>query len=105
MCTFGDPDRDTLAIVTLTVRDPRVNFVLPQRQITLTEQNPSVRVGRASKVAAKGFIAGSDNAWFDSPVMSREHAELIANFDTKASIAPISRSTYQGHGEGFCVCD
>lgn len=71
--------------VTLTVREPRPNFVLPQRQITLTEQTPAVRVGRASKVASKGFVAGTDNAWFESPVMSREHAELTANFQTKVS--------------------
>jgi pSer/pThr/pTyr-binding forkhead associated (FHA) protein len=63
--------------------------VVPQRQINLTEENPSLSIGRASKVPAKGFVAAHENAWFESPVMSRQHAELNVNFDTKVSLLPL----------------
>ncbi|KAK8071203.1 forkhead associated domain-containing protein [Apiospora hydei] len=55
---------------------------IPARRIALRHNIPE-RIGRASKVATKGFVATPDNAWFDSPVMSRTHAELIAHLDTK----------------------
>ncbi|KAI1495928.1 hypothetical protein F5X99DRAFT_414615 [Biscogniauxia marginata] len=55
---------------------------VPERRLVLTREVPSIRVGRASKVPTKGFIAAKENAWFDSPVMSRQHAEIIANFNT-----------------------
>ncbi|KAI1842268.1 hypothetical protein JX265_006895 [Neoarthrinium moseri] len=55
--------------VTLTACHPGPTFVEPNRKFTLTEQNPVVRVGRASKVATKGFIAAGDNAWFESPTL------------------------------------
>lgn len=51
-----------------------------QRQITLTKDITSVCIGRSSKQESKGIIAALDNAWFESPVMSREHARLTADF-------------------------
>ncbi|KAI1394280.1 uncharacterized protein F4822DRAFT_424759 [Hypoxylon trugodes] len=50
---------------------------IPRRQFLLSNRTPVVRIGRASKVPTKGFVAAADNAWFDSPVMSRQHAELF----------------------------
>ena len=35
-----------------------------------------MEIGRASRTESKGLIARNDNAWFDSPVMSRTHAEI-----------------------------
>ncbi|KAK6080411.1 Factor arrest protein 10 [Seiridium cupressi] len=70
-------------IVKLTARDAGPQFVVPTRNITLAKDRPTVRVGRASKQESKGFVAAEENAWFDSPVMSREHAELTADFDQK----------------------
>ncbi|KAI0595459.1 hypothetical protein F4775DRAFT_569123 [Biscogniauxia sp. FL1348] len=61
----------------------------PERRLVLTRKAPSIRIGRASKVPTKGFVAARENAWFDSPVMSRQHAELVANFDASPKIVSI----------------
>ncbi|KAI1658078.1 hypothetical protein F4813DRAFT_388860 [Daldinia decipiens] len=74
---------DEVIIVTLVCR-PHGSHVsaFPKRQFVLSSQNPSIRIGRASKVPTKGFVASIDNAWFDSPVMSRNHAELVLDLDS-----------------------
>ncbi|RFU27812.1 hypothetical protein B7463_g8526, partial [Scytalidium lignicola] len=41
----------------------------------------SYKIGRASKSLNKGIVAAKDNAWFDSPVMSRNHAEIYISPD------------------------
>lgn len=51
------------------------------RRIRLDQHNNACPVGRASKVQSKGFVAACDNCWFNSPVMSREHGEIIADLD------------------------
>ena len=56
---------------------------IPHRSIRLDRTNNSVSLGRASKDHAKGFIATEENGWLDSPVMSREHAEIVADFDNQ----------------------
>ncbi len=61
--------------------DPKLLY--PERRITLSEENKSISIGRASQVSSKGFIAGVNNAWFDSPVISRYHAEVSASMDSK----------------------
>jgi len=61
--------------------DQAPNFHFPNRRILLDAQNPSVVIGRASKTPSKGFLAEPDNAWFNSEVMSRQHAEIKADFD------------------------
>ncbi|KAI1364879.1 hypothetical protein F5Y08DRAFT_305653 [Xylaria arbuscula] len=55
--------------------------LIPKRRLTLTRDCPVARIGRSSKVHSKGFIPTSENAWFDNPVMSREHAEITVKFD------------------------
>ncbi|QSZ31777.1 hypothetical protein DSL72_001346 [Monilinia vaccinii-corymbosi] len=49
------------------------------RILNLTPTKPVMKIGRASKSPAKGIQSATDNAWFDSPVMSRDHAEIIYN--------------------------
>ncbi|KAH8592786.1 SMAD/FHA domain-containing protein [Bisporella sp. PMI_857] len=51
------------------------NINISERAIVLSPEN-IIRIGRASKSPNKNLTAAVDNAWFDSPVMSREHAEL-----------------------------
>lgn len=53
------------------------------RTIRLTN-NQTMPVGRASKVESKGYIAGVDNCWYDSAVMSRKHAEFSADILDKS---------------------
>ncbi|CAK7275326.1 hypothetical protein SEPCBS119000_006636 [Sporothrix epigloea] len=50
------------------------------RRIRLTSNRPKVNVGRASKTVSKGLLPAAENAYFDSPVVSRVHAEIAANF-------------------------
>lgn len=59
------------------------DIVFPERRIILNRDKHSVTVGRASKVSSKGFIAAIENAWFESAVMSRLHAQIIADMDKK----------------------
>ncbi|KAB8300945.1 hypothetical protein EYC80_002870 [Monilinia laxa] len=47
------------------------------RTLNLTPTQRVVKIGRASKSPDKGLQGATDNAWFDSPVMSRNHAEII----------------------------
>ncbi|OIW23602.1 hypothetical protein CONLIGDRAFT_637571 [Coniochaeta ligniaria NRRL 30616] len=75
------------AVIIKLIADDNIKD-LPKRTITLTQHNNILQIGRASKVATKGFVAATDNAWFDSPVMSRNHAEIVAGFDEK--VIPIS---------------
>ncbi|KAI0972237.1 hypothetical protein F4678DRAFT_460462 [Xylaria arbuscula] len=62
---------------------PRGPSEFPQRRLVLTRRSPVVAIGRSSKVKSKGFIPAVDNAWFDNPVVSRQHAEIIAEFNEK----------------------
>ncbi|TGJ84686.1 hypothetical protein E0Z10_g4057 [Xylaria hypoxylon] len=74
------PDEDKIA-VTLSTRGGSSS--IPQRRLVLTRTVPAVPIGRSSKVPSKGFVPADDNAWFENPVMSRQHAEIIAKFDYK----------------------
>jgi pSer/pThr/pTyr-binding forkhead associated (FHA) protein len=47
-----------------------------ERVIILNPDRPTIPIGRASKSVSKGLLGAVDNAWFDSPVMSRDHAEI-----------------------------
>lgn len=88
------PGTDTpsnTVILTLSARTPASgNVLFPKRTLTLTRSNNTITVGRASKVSTKGFIAAPDNAWFDSPVMSRQHAQFTADVDGKVRTTHIS---------------
>lgn len=59
------------------------DVLFPERRITLNRDQGTLTIGRASKVSTKGFVASVDNAWFDSPVMSRLHARFYARMDDK----------------------
>lgn len=66
---------------------------IPERNIVLTRMEPTARVGRASKVHAKDCLAAENNAWFETPVMSRKHAELTADFDNKVGDNAVLQAT------------
>ncbi|KAI4286749.1 MAG: hypothetical protein L6R35_003994 [Caloplaca aegaea] len=73
------------AIVTLTPRDDESDFT---RVITLVYPSESVIIGRASKTASKGLVGLPENAWFNSPIMSREHAKLFMTSD--GAVSPLA---------------
>ncbi|KAK4251745.1 hypothetical protein C7999DRAFT_27823 [Corynascus novoguineensis] len=57
------------------------DVLFPERHITFHPGKDNIVIGRASKVSVKGYVAGIENAWFHSPVMSRHHAQLFARMD------------------------
>ncbi|EPE35935.1 SMAD/FHA [Glarea lozoyensis ATCC 20868] len=69
--------------VTVTLRSLVGDF--DQRRFILTPDSPVIVIGRASKSIAKNILGAVDNAWFDSPVMSRSHAKLKFD-DQKAAL-------------------
>jgi hypothetical protein len=56
------------------------------RTFTLSRRNPVVEIGRSSKREVKNRTPAKDNGWFDSRVMSRDHAELGFNMDKEKMI-------------------
>ncbi|KAL3420672.1 Factor arrest protein 10 [Phlyctema vagabunda] len=60
----------------ITLRASTSGIVPAVRALTLDSDKPTMPVGRASKSLNKGLTAGEQNAWFDSPVMSRNHAKI-----------------------------
>ncbi|KAJ4307580.1 hypothetical protein N0V84_012630 [Fusarium piperis] len=67
-------------LVTLESIDPPSDFAFPDRRFFLTKEKPTVSIGRTSK-RNSSFEAAKNNAWFDSAVMSRTHAELKLDVD------------------------
>ena len=49
------------------------------RTITVTPETSSIHVGRASQNPIKGLLAAPDNAWFEYPILSRNHAKFTAS--------------------------
>ncbi|KAL9593887.1 MAG: hypothetical protein Q9219_007338 [cf. Caloplaca sp. 3 TL-2023] len=47
------------------------------RSIVFTSFKDPVEIGRASKNPSKGLIAQAGNAWFNSPIMSRQHGRFF----------------------------
>ncbi|KAI1204927.1 uncharacterized protein F4807DRAFT_300534 [Annulohypoxylon truncatum] len=76
----SSPEEDEAVAITLILRPVGLQDSEFKREFILDRQRPSIRIGRASKVPAKGFVAAKNNAWFDSPVMSRQHAELLFDY-------------------------
>ncbi|CZS98405.1 hypothetical protein WAI453_005832 [Rhynchosporium graminicola] len=64
-------------VLTLTALDG--NLSIAERRITLNSKNNAIPVGRASKSVTKGLLEAPNNTWFDSPVMSRNHATIELN--------------------------
>ncbi|KAI8718700.1 FHA domain-containing protein [Fusarium sp. LHS14.1] len=67
-------------LVTLESIDPPSDFAFPDRRFFLTKEKPTIAIGRTSKRNST-FEAAKNNAWFDSAVMSRTHAELKLDVD------------------------
>lgn len=66
-------DESYVALIKLTPLDAPNE--LP-RIFALNPVTDHIDVGRASKNESKGLVAAKENAWFDSPIMSRQHARF-----------------------------
>lgn len=71
-------------VIQLTVLESSVSTRVPKRRICLSGDKARVPIGRASKRNSL-FHAAEHNAWFDSAVMSRSHAELKLGLDDQVS--------------------
>ncbi|KPM42063.1 hypothetical protein AK830_g4502 [Neonectria ditissima] len=69
-------------LVTLTSFDAPSSFSIPDRRFFLTKEKPSMSIGRTSK-RNSSFEAAKNNAWFDSPVMSRDHAQFLLDVENR----------------------
>ncbi|KAL1985340.1 hypothetical protein VTN96DRAFT_8018 [Rasamsonia emersonii] len=49
---------------------------LPFRSLTFSSDNDTVTIGRSSKSQSKNLVPQHNNGWFESRVMSRNHALL-----------------------------
>lgn len=65
-------------LILLSTNSPN-NITYPERRILLTQSQPKLQIGRSSNRTAMGLTPALDNGYFDSPVMSREHAEIEAD--------------------------
>jgi hypothetical protein len=79
-----NPLLPAIVVVTLTVVSQPIAH--EKRSFCFTRESRVVHLGRASKTQAKGRVSSRENGLFDSPVMSRDHAELVADIDAKVSI-------------------
>ena len=75
------------AVVTFANLNNNVPCLYPRRTVSLTSDNPVIQIGRTSK-RNTNFEAATTNCWFDSPVMSREHAQLRFDADNQVSLYP-----------------
>lgn len=73
----------TWYLATVHLRDVENRDPIAERTITLTSPDWAVKIGRGSSSGDENLRPAKDNAWFDSRVMSRAHAVLQADPDTK----------------------
>ncbi|KIX00622.1 uncharacterized protein Z518_09687 [Rhinocladiella mackenziei CBS 650.93] len=64
---------------TLTLRDVDEHDSLPERTIILKSPDWEIKIGRGTLSGNENLHPAKENAWFDSRVMSRDHAILLAN--------------------------
>jgi len=57
------------------------------RSLTFASDDDYVDIGRSSKRETKNLIPAQHNAWFDSRVMSRDHARIGVNMAEKVHIS------------------
>ncbi|KAJ2895940.1 hypothetical protein MKZ38_006022 [Zalerion maritima] len=85
------------AIVSLEVISPPSTFRISKRTIILDSERPVMNLGRSSKVPAKGCTPEVGNGWFDSPVMSRDHAILSIDIPKKRVLLTDTGSLHGTH--------
>ncbi|KAJ9225110.1 hypothetical protein DTO021C3_882 [Paecilomyces variotii] len=54
---------------------------LPFRSLTFASDKDNVSIGRSSKCLSKNLVPAHNNAWFESRVMSRDHARIGVRLD------------------------
>lgn len=73
------------AHITLIPLDDSKEFT---RVFAINPTTDHIKVGRASKNESKGFVAARNNAWFDSPIISRHHAQFKTSPASQVCVVP-----------------
>lgn len=53
------------------------------RNFILSRETPTLPIGRSSKRGLQNRIPAHDNAWYESRVISRDHADLVLSLENK----------------------
>jgi hypothetical protein len=78
-----------ISSVVVTLRDIDFRDPIPLRSITLRAPDWDLKIGRGTQSGFEGLKPARNNAWFDSRVMSRNHAVLRVDPTTRVgSSAP-----------------
>lgn len=72
---------------------PIFDDTYPLRTLTITDNDKTVAIGRASKRETRKRSPATENAWFESRVMSRDHAYLNIPPDQNVS-SDLHKSDY-----------
>ncbi|KAF3931996.1 hypothetical protein ABW20_dc0103001 [Dactylellina cionopaga] len=84
---MASPALEIIAEVILTPSGRDTSDSVGIRTIAITPKQPLITVGRSSRNKTKNLLPDSDNAYFDSPVMSREHAWIKHDDEGKIVIS------------------
>lgn len=57
-----------------------------RRTVTLSDSVRSLDIGRSSGSTGKGLMPGPSNLWFQSPIVSRQHARISIDPDLVCEI-------------------
>lgn len=79
-------------MLAVTLRSTAEDSEIPLRTITL-KPNVAIPIGRASTNMHKNLQAAEDNAYIDSPVISRSHAVITANSTCGVRYTPYHADT------------
>lgn len=86
LLVYGVPLTDLVTSAVVITLLPVLPDGIPLRTLTLSRDNPAALIGRSSKREEKNRIPDKKNAWFDSRVMSRDHAKLSICLDKKVCL-------------------
>ena len=72
----------------------------------MSGEKKEIEIGRASKNAQKCLLAASDNAWFDYPILSREHAKFTISVPKRVRLPSLlERHRYLTQPKAIYVSD
>ncbi|CAN8106151.1 unnamed protein product [Discula destructiva] len=74
-------EKDSVLVRLSVVRPGNIDY--PERRLLLTESDPIITLGRSSSRPALNLQPAVTNGWYNSPVMSRNHAQLEADFNNE----------------------
>lgn len=75
------------------------------RTFHLSHEFQTVPIGRASKRGPQPRTPAQENGWFESRVMSRDHAELILSLDQHVRLLSLASTFSERHTDNGHISD